>query len=227
MLSGCWPAKAGPLTAVHHCCGKADIWNFLNDAESYGTKKSSGKPKPIFISNELEHQIGFPPKHRTILNPNQGHYCRWVQPKTFRQDLRLKGSNNKQKRPCLLEQYRTDCLNFARGVWTLKGGRKSYSLMGKNTLMVLMVSSVTGMTNRSHLRCFLHATLEGPDILFPSVERCGCLKQYVQMLYPSWLMAIFCVVMNGFYNRTKLQFKMSPGQGTSSRTIPWPSYVFT
>uniref|UniRef100_A0A3Q3C6F3 Secreted protein n=1 Tax=Haplochromis burtoni TaxID=8153 RepID=A0A3Q3C6F3_HAPBU len=47
--------------------------------------------------------------------------------------------------------------------------------MRKNvTLMVLMVSSVTGMTSRSHLRCFLCATVEGIECLMTQGPRlCG------------------------------------------------------
>ena len=96
-----------------------------------------------------------------------------------------------------------------------------------------MAYNFTGMTKRSHLRCFLHGTVEGAPSwsggLFPSMEQwsfrlCRAVKRQLAMWrccrgHPSWLKAIVWVVMTGFFNRTVLQFTMPAWQKTSSREI--------
>ncbi|KAI4871654.1 hypothetical protein NFI96_019893 [Prochilodus magdalenae] len=72
------------------------------------------------------------------------------------------------QRPCLLQRHKTARLDFAweHQTWDTAGGRKFYSLMRIFfTLMVLMASSVIGMTRKSHLRCFLHCTVSGGTIM--------------------------------------------------------------
>ncbi len=107
-----------------------------------------------------------------------------------------------------------------------------------------MASNVTGMTRRSHWRCFLRSTVEeAPSwsgVLFPSMGKwsfrlCRGIKRRLAMWtccsrHPSWLRALVCAVMTGSFNRTTLQFTAPDWRRTSSRRITslffGPSCVF-
>uniref|UniRef100_A0A3Q1AYA6 Transposase Tc1-like domain-containing protein n=1 Tax=Amphiprion ocellaris TaxID=80972 RepID=A0A3Q1AYA6_AMPOC len=147
-------------------CSKTVILNFLKDPEHYGTKKSSGRPKKI--TPALSGRIRLAVRQDTGRSSTQikaltGADCSAI---TIRRHLREKGFKNKKriKRPRLLQRHKTACLDFAREhqTWDTERWKKFYSLMRKNvTLTVQMASNVTGMTRRSHLRCFLPGTVEG------------------------------------------------------------------
>ena len=145
---------------------KTVILNFLKYPEGYGTKKSSGRPKKISLA--LSRRIRFAVLQDTGRSSSQikavtGADCG---PLTIRQHLREKGFKSKKRlqRPHLIQRHKIARFDFAREhqTWDTERWKKFYSLMRKNlTLMVLIASNVTGMTRRSHLRCFLRGTVEG------------------------------------------------------------------
>uniref|UniRef100_A0A8C6TTR0 Transposase n=1 Tax=Neogobius melanostomus TaxID=47308 RepID=A0A8C6TTR0_9GOBI len=95
---------------------KTVILNFLKNPESYGTTKSSGRPKKISpalserIQLAVRQDIG---QSLTQIKAVTGADC---SPITIRRHLRLKGFKNKKplQGPRILERHRTVRLDFAR-----------------------------------------------------------------------------------------------------------------
>lgn len=121
-------------------CGRTVVVNFLKDPEGYGTKKSSSRPQKI--SPALSRRI------RRAVHEDTGRSSTQIKPLT---DADCSPNNHKTAFARLLPRH-----TLARLDQTLKGGRKFYSLTRKKCNL----SNITGVTRRSHWRCFLRGTAE-------------------------------------------------------------------
>lgn len=173
-------------------------------------KKVKCSTQKNYTCTEPDDPIGYLSRWRAILDPNSGPYwCRlhhnYHQMASAGKGFQQQKTNSNASSPSTPLNCPCRLCQGASNMGHSKG--ESFKLFFRRkrvTLTVQMACNVTGRTRRSHLRCFLPATVDCDlGVLFHSVEHwcfrwCRVIKRWLVMCKcwsgrPSWLRALVWV----------------------------------